>query len=152
MPKPIDVASIRRFIGFTNYLSKYLPRLSDVLEPLGKLTLSDVEWFWVDIHDSAIQEVKLLIMSMPVLKYFDPAETITWKCDASDKGLEAVLLQKAQPIAYVSQALTDMKTHYAQIEKGLLAVVYGVEKFHTRTNGRWVFVELDHKPLEVIFK
>lgn len=77
MPKPIDVASTRRFIGFTNYLSKYLPRLSDVLEPLGKLTLSDVEWFWVDIHDSAIQEVKLLIMSVPVLKYFDPAETVT---------------------------------------------------------------------------
>ena len=30
MPTPTYVASVRRFIGFTNYLSKFLPRLSDV--------------------------------------------------------------------------------------------------------------------------
>ena len=45
MPTPTDVASVCRFIGFTNYLSKFLPRLSDVCEPLWKLALPDVEWF-----------------------------------------------------------------------------------------------------------
>ena len=45
MPTPTDVASVWRFIGFTNYLSKFLPRLSDALEPLRKLTSPDVEWF-----------------------------------------------------------------------------------------------------------
>lgn len=45
MPTPTDVASLRRFIGFTNYLIKFLPRLSDALEPLRKVTLSDVERF-----------------------------------------------------------------------------------------------------------
>ena len=44
MPTPTDVASVCRFIGFTNYLSKFLPRLS-VCEPLRKLALPDVEWF-----------------------------------------------------------------------------------------------------------
>ena len=34
MPTPTDVASVRRFIGFTNYLSKFLPGLSDVCKPL----------------------------------------------------------------------------------------------------------------------
>ena len=33
-----------------------------------------------------------------------------------------------------------------------MAVVYGLERFHTYTYGREVFVESDHKPLEVIFK
>ena len=41
MPTPTDVASVRWFIGFTNYLSKFLPRLSDVCEPLRKLTLPE---------------------------------------------------------------------------------------------------------------
>ena len=30
MPTPTDVASVCQFIGFTNYLSTFLPRLSDV--------------------------------------------------------------------------------------------------------------------------
>ena len=61
-------------------------------------------------------------------------------------------MQDDQPIAYASRALTDPETRYAQIEKELLAVVYGLEKFHTYTYGRQVTVESDHKPLEVIVK
>ena len=85
------MASVRRFIGFTNYLSKFLPRLSDALEPLRKLTLSDVEWFWSDVDDDAVRQVKLLVSNAPVLKYFDSTESITLQCNASDKGLGAVL-------------------------------------------------------------
>jgi len=48
--------------------------------------------------------------------------------------------------------LMDPETHYAQIEKELLAVGYGLEKFHTYTYGRQVTVESDHKPLERIVK
>ena len=152
MPTPTDVASVRRFIGFTNYLSKFLPRLSDALEPLRKLSSPDVEWFWTDIHDSAVRQVKLLVTKAPVLKFFDSTESLTLQCDASDKGLGAILLQKGQPIACASRALTDAESRYAQIEKELLAVVYGLERFHTYSYGREVFVESDHKPLEVIFK
>ena len=122
MPTPTDVASVRRFIGFTNYLSKVLPQLSDALEPLRKLTSPDVEWFWTDIHDSAVQQVKLLITKAPDLKFFDSTESLTLQCDASDKELDAILLQKGQPIAYASRALTDAESRYAQIEKELLAV------------------------------
>ena len=135
MPTPTDVASVRRFIGFTNYLSKFLPRLSDALEPLRKLSSPDVEWFWTDIHDSAFRQHKLLVTKAPVLKFFDSTESLTLQCDASDKGLGAVLLQKGQPIAYASSALTDAESRYAQIEKEPLAVVYGLERFHTYTDG-----------------
>ena len=152
MPTPTDVAGGRRFIGFTNYLSKLLPRLSEVSEPLRKLMLHDVEWFWTDIHDMAVEQLKLLVTKAPVLKYFDTTKGVTLQCDASDKGLGAVLTQDGHPIAYASRALTHVETRYAQIEKELLAVVYGLEKFHTYTNVRDVAVESDHKPLEVIFK
>ena len=54
MPTPTDVASVRRFIGFTNYLSKFLPRLSEICEPLRKLTLPDVEWFWTNLNERAV--------------------------------------------------------------------------------------------------
>lgn len=34
MPTPTNVASVQRFIGFTNYLSKFLPVISDICKPL----------------------------------------------------------------------------------------------------------------------
>ena len=82
MPTSIDVASVRPFIGFTNYLSKFLPRLSDVCEPLRKLTLPDVEWSWSNLHDSAAKQVKRLVTNAPVLKYFDSTKGVTLQCDA----------------------------------------------------------------------
>ena len=88
---------------------------------------------------------------MPVLKYFEPKEELTLQSDASDTGLGAVLTQNEQPIAFASRALSDAETRYAQIEE-LLAVVFGLEKFHQYTYGRPVTVQSDHKPLEVIVK
>lgn len=71
---------------------------------------------------------------------------------ACDTGLGAVLTQNGQLIAFASRALSDAETRYAQIEKELLAIVFGLEKFHQYTYGRPLTVQSDHKPLEVIYK
>ncbi|XP_060070555.1 uncharacterized protein K02A2.6-like [Ylistrum balloti] len=152
MPDPTDIAGVRRFIGFVNYLSKFMPGLSDKCEPLRKLTVQDAEWCWMDTHKKAMKEIKDLVNSKPVLKYFNPKEDLTLQCDASEKGLGAAIMQNGQPIAYASRALTDVETRYAQIEKELLAVVFGLEKFHHYVYGRFVLVQSDHKPLEMIIK
>jgi hypothetical protein len=39
-----DVKSLQRLLGFVNYLAKFMPRLSDVCEPLRRLTDKDIEW------------------------------------------------------------------------------------------------------------
>ena len=38
MPKPSNVKAARRLCGFVNYLAKFLPRLTEVLEPIQQLT------------------------------------------------------------------------------------------------------------------
>ena len=43
-----------------------------------------------------------------------------------------------QPVAYASRALTDCQKKYAQIEKELLAIVFGCDKFHDYIYGRTV--------------
>ena len=55
-----------------------------------------------------------------------------------------------KPVVFASRALTDAERNYAQIEKELLAIVYGTERFHQYTYGRSVIVESDHKPLETL--
>ena len=152
MPNPTDVKGMQRFLGLVNYLSKFLPRLSTVCEPLRLLTLKDTEWCWLEIHDEVLKEIKKLVANSPVLRYYNPEEELTLQCDASDKGLGAALLQQGQPKAFASRALSACELGYAPIEKELLAVVYGMERFHHYTYGRKVVVNSDHKPLESIVK
>lgn len=71
--------------------------------------------------------------------------------DASETGLGASLMQNGLSVAYASRALTSTEQNYAQIEKELLAIVVGVEKFHQYTYERKVHMESDHKPLETIY-
>lgn len=61
-------------------------------------------------------------------------------------------MQDGHPVAYASRSLTPTEVQYAQIEKEVLAIVFGMEKFETYLYGRKELVESDHKPLEAIFK
>ncbi len=150
MNPPTDVAGVRRILGTVNYLAKFLPRLSQISEPLRQLTKKENPFIWDNTHDEAFTTIKNLITKPPVLKYYDPASPLVLQCDASDHGLGAALLQNDKPVAFASRALTDAERNYAQIEKELLAIVYGTERFHQYTYGRSVIVESDHKPLETL--
>ena len=63
-------------------------------------------------------------------------------------------MQNNQPVVYAWRSLTQTEVQYAQIEKKMLAMVFGMEKFETYLYGRTrkVLVESDHKPLEAILK
>ena len=43
MKEPSHITELRRFIGLVQYLAKFLPNRSDVIEPLSKLTKHDVK-------------------------------------------------------------------------------------------------------------
>ena len=113
---------------------------------------SDVEFKWGKQHEEAFRQIKEILTAAPVLAYYDVKRPATKTCDASKSGPGAVLLQEGKPIAYASRALTDAETRYAQIEKELLAVVFGFERFNQYTYARHVEIETDHKPLEAITK
>ena len=84
------------------------------------------------------------------LKYYDRNKPVILQCDASLKGLGACIIQDGKPIAFASKSLTDTETRYANIERELLAIVFGCEKFHTYLYGKSFTVETDHKLLEMI--
>lgn len=92
-------------------------------------------------------KVKGLLVSVPVLRFFDTKETTVLSVDASSYGLGAVLLQNERPVSYASATLSESQRRYAQIEKELLAVVFALEHFHYYVYGRQVVVQTDHKPL-----
>lgn len=83
-----------------------------------------------------MKQIKDLVTAEPVLQYFNPVKPLTLQCDALEKGLGAALIQDERPIAFASRVLTETETRYAQIEKEILAVLFGLEKFNIYTYGR----------------
>ena len=152
MPCPTSKQSLKRFLGFVTYLSKFLPHLSTSTESLRRLLKEDVIFEWNLPQEQAFQEIKLLCTKCPILKFYDVTKPITIQSDASSTGLGAVLLQEGRPVAYSSRAMTETETRYAQIEKELLSIVFACKQFHCYIFGKPTLVLNDHKPLETIFK
>ena len=93
-----------------------------------------------------------MICTATTLAYYDRREPVVFHVDALIKGLGTALFQNNRPIAFASKALTPAETRYANIERKLLAIVYGCEKFHSYLYGRSFVAKTDHRPLEQIHK
>ena len=152
MPPPKDKQELQTFLGMVTYLSKFSPNLSDATKPLRDLLKSDVDFTWDEQQNKAMEEVKSLISSQPILSFFDPKKEIILEVDASKSGLGATIKQEGKPVAFASKALTPTEENYAQIEKELYAILFGCQRFHQYLYGRDVTVHSDHKPLETIAK
>ena len=152
MPPPQNREELQRFLGMVNYFSQFIPNQSEITAPLRSLLKKDVTWNWFQEHAQAVEHLKDILSSQPVLKFFDPSKPIKLQVDASKSGLGACILQDGHPIAYASRSLIQAEEHYAQIEKELLAVVFGCERFNHYVYGRPVDVLSDHKPLVSITK
>ena len=72
-------------------------------------------------------------------------------CDESPTGLGGGLFQETshgyQPVHYVSRTLTEMESHYSQIEREALAVQFSTNRLQIYLLGSKQFqIATDHKP------
>ena len=143
---------LQLFLGAVNYLQTFIPHLSSNTEPLRALPKKENCFAWDENTNTCFQKIKSQLQKalLRPLRYYDWSKLVTLQCDASLKGLGACIIQDRQPNAFASKSLTDTETHYANIKRELLAIVYGCEKFHTYLYRRTFIVETDHKPLEMI--
>jgi hypothetical protein len=150
MPEPVDKSGVMKFMGMVQYLAKFILNFSEISAPLQSLV--ETQWHWEEPQKESFRQLKSPVASTPVLRYYDINSPVMLSVDASSQGLGAVIMLEQQPIAYASRALASTQQRYAQIEKELLAVVYGCNKFHQYIYGQTIKVETDHKPLEAIFR
>ena len=67
MPQPTCKQEVLSLLGFINYLSRFLPRLAVVAQPLRDLTSKDAKFTWAKQHETAFEEVKKLVVNHPTL-------------------------------------------------------------------------------------
>ena len=147
---PTTTQELQTFLGLVTYMGPFISSLSTLTAPLRDLVKGNSVFDWNPAHQQAFDAIKNAISAETTLAYYDPAKEVTLQVDASMAGLGAALLQDKKPIAFASKASTETESRYANIERELLAVVYGCERFHTYLFGRSFLAESDHKPLEAI--
>ena len=150
LPAPTNITELQEFLGMVMYPSPFIPGLSTLTAPLCELLKKDTDFTWNHTYNATFQHVKDAVISNTILWYFDPSLPMTIQVDASQVGLGVALLQNNKPIAFSSKALTETECHYANIEREMLTVVFGAERFRTYVYGRSFTIESDHKPLESI--
>ena len=155
-PVPQNVAQLRSLLGLVNYYNRYLPNLSTVIKPLNELLEKNRKWVWSDACQSALENIKTLITSEPVLTHYDPQAPLRHACDASPYGLGAVLSHvmpdgSEKPIAFASRSLNKAERNYAQIDREAVSIFWAVKKFHAYLFGRKFTLLTDHQPLTSIF-
>ena len=106
-------------------MSPFLPKLSQQTAPLRDLLKNEAEFEWTPSHDAVFEDTKALICRHVTLSYFRPEVDSVVHVDASSRGLGAVLLQNGKPIAFASKTLSDCEQRCANIEREMLAVVFG---------------------------
>jgi hypothetical protein len=152
MPAPSNINNVQTLLGMVNYTMKFMPNLSAITEPLRELIKEsnqrNFKFHWDEVHQESFKELKRLMTTAPVLRYYSLSHPIVISCDASQSGIGMVLMQEDQPVCYGSKSLTDAEYAYSQIEKELLAIVVACRKFHTYIYGRNdVTIITDHLPL-----
>ena len=101
MPTPSSKQDVKRLLSMANYLQQFVPNLSAVTAPLHDLLKEDNQFRWDAAQERSFQELKKTISEAPVLKFFDPKDSIKIQCvcEASDRGLGCCIMQNGQPCA-----------------------------------------------------
>nr|GEX25717.1 putative reverse transcriptase domain-containing protein [Tanacetum cinerariifolium] len=78
---------------------------SKIARPMMKLTQKSMKFDWGEKEEVAFQLLKQKLCSALILALLEGSENFVVYCDASHKGLGAVLIQKEKVIAYASRQL-----------------------------------------------
>ena len=154
MPEPTTKAELQQFLGFITYLSRFV-RVQHQVRCPRDLLKQDSDFLWEAHHQKAFENLKNEVSESSLLHYYDPLKPTYLQCDASMRGIGAALLQadaddQLKPVAYASKSLTTTEQRYPCIDRELLSIVFGTQRFHTYLYGRQCNVITDHRPLIMI--
>lgn len=154
-PRPTTYTELKSFIGLASWYRRFVKNFAMVAAPLHELTKGGKKSkaiSWNNEAENAFMALKSALTSTPVLSVPDFTRPFVVQCDASNKGIGAVLFQceddVERPVAYASRKLLDRETKYSASEKELLSVVHAVEQFRPYIEGSHFKVITDHSALQ----
>ena len=149
--EPNGVEDVKKINGIIQWVGKYIPHLSDKMEPLNKLRRKGVVWKWEDEEKEAFKNIKKAVKDAKILKHPNMSKPFYVICDASGYATGAVLLQEYDgiyyPIEFHSQGLDDTQRKWHISEKEIASVVWALEKWERYLNHEHFHIFTDHRNL-----
>ncbi|GJX41103.1 putative reverse transcriptase domain-containing protein [Tanacetum coccineum] len=147
---PKSPTEIRQFLGLAGYYRRFIEGFSKIAKPMTKLTQKKIKFEWGDKQEAAFQLLKQKLCSAPILALPEGSEDFIAYCDASKKGLGAVLMQREKVISYASRQLKIHEKNYTTHDLELGAVVFALKIWRHYLYGTKCTVFTDHKSLQHI--
>ncbi|GKF15065.1 putative reverse transcriptase domain-containing protein, partial [Tanacetum coccineum] len=113
-------------------------------------TQKKVQFVWGDKQEAAFQLLKQKLCSAPILALPEGSEDLIAYCDASKKGLGALLMQREKVISYASRQLKIHEKNYTTHDLELGALVFALKIWRHYLYGTKCTVFTDHKSLQHI--
>lgn len=153
---PVDVKTLRRFLGMINFYRRFIPRaaenqalLNDFLKGSKKNDRRKIEW--TDTTIAAFNQCKKELSEATTLVHYSCSAELSVMVDASDSAMGGVVQQLVndtwQPLSFFSKRLSDTQKRYSAFDRELLAAYSAIKYFKHLLEGRQFVLYTDHKPL-----
>nr|GEY92524.1 putative reverse transcriptase domain-containing protein [Tanacetum cinerariifolium] len=147
---PKTPTEIRQFLGLAGYYQRFIEGFSKTTKSMTKLTQKGIKFDWGEKEENSFQLIKQKLCSAPILALPKGSEDFMVYCDASHKGLGAVLMQREKVIAYASRQLKVYEQNYTTHDLELGSVVFALKIWRHYIYGTKCIVFTNHKSLQHI--
>ena len=152
-PVPKSPRMVRSFMGLAGWYRRFVPDFASVSSPITDTLKKGTKFRFTPAAMEAFNKLKNALSSAPVLINADFKKHFFIQCDASNRGIGAVLFQKddqghEHPISYFSQKLNSAQMSYTVTEKECLAAVCAIQKYRPYVEGMPFTVITDHASLK----
>ena len=156
-PVPNTVKKVRSFLGLVNYYRRFIKGFSQITAPLRELLKNSIKFQWSPECQRAFEQLKLLLISSPVLAMPDFNKPFILTCDASTKGIAYILSQLdsqgyEKVNCYGGRSLHDNETRWGISELECLAIIEGVKEYSTYLKAKPFEIVTDHVSLSYLKK
>jgi hypothetical protein len=148
---PSTVTEVRSTLGLAGYYRRFIEGFSKIAKPITSLMEKGREFKWDEKCQKSFNQLKLRLMSPPMLVMPDLQKGFDIYCDACGQGLGSVLMQEGHVIAYASRYLRKHELNYPTHDLELAAVVHALKIWRHYIMGTKCQVYTDHKSLKYIF-
>ncbi|GKA50705.1 reverse transcriptase domain-containing protein [Tanacetum coccineum] len=129
----------RKLAALNRFLSRSVERALPFFDTLKNITKENKDDFrWTEEVEQAFQELKKLIMKLPMLTTPSLKETLYLYLVDSKEAVSGVLMDdregKQTPIRYVSRTLHEAERNYAPLEKLALCLLHLSRRLRSLTN------------------
>ena len=136
MPISKPPKEIKQFLGLCGYYRKFIPRFSDIVRPLSKLTAHGAIFIWCEQCELSFQMLKDTLVSALILKYPDTSKPYTIFTDVSKYGWAGALTQENTTmvdgkeitakhlVTYVSGLFCGSQLNWAVMTKGSICNIH----------------------------